>query len=327
MAKTGTEKLKILYLWKIFQEETDPEHGLSMAELIDRLKAYGIEAERKSIYRDIQALRDFDIDIETYGTHPTVYALARPGFTLGELMLMVDAIESCRAITERQARNLVASIKTLANSYEQEKLDRRIHVVGRIKSQNRSVFGNIDQIHEALRQKRQISFPYFHIDAKGTPRAVHGGKRYIVTPLDIVYDEGFYYLSAWEEARGDIAEFRCDRMGPVRIEDTPADMNDTISSWHFAEGAYESFGCFKGRKADATLAVRHDKTEIARDRFGTSAAFEPGDDGWVLAHVKVFESDQFFGWVAGMGGMLKIEGPAWLEDDWHAFLKKLLAET
>ena len=44
-------------------------------------------------------------------------------------MLMVDAIESCRAITERQARNLVASIKTLANSYEQEKLVRSLEVV------------------------------------------------------------------------------------------------------------------------------------------------------------------------------------------------------
>ena len=278
MAKTGNEKLKILYLWKIFQEETDPEHGLTMAELIEKLKAYGIEAERKSIYRDIQALRDFDIAIETYGTHPPRYALAHPDFTLGELMLMVDAIESCRAITERQARNLVASIKTLANSYEQEKLDRRIHVVGRIKSQNRSVFGNIDQIHEALRERRQISFPYFHLDATGTPRAVHNGKRYVVTPLDIVYDEGFYYLSAWEEARQDIAEFRCDRMGPVRIEYAPADENETIASWHYAESAYEAFGRFKGRKADALLAVRDGKTEIVRDRFGISATFEPAGD-------------------------------------------------
>lgn len=327
VSKTGNEKLKILYLWKIFQEETDPEHGLTMAELIKKLKAYGIEAERKSIYRDIQALRDFDIAIETYGTHPPRYALAHPDFTLGELMLMVDAIESCRAITERQARNLVASIKTLANSYEQEKLDRRIHVVGRIKSQNRSVFGNIDQIHEALRERRQISFPYFHLDATGTPRAVHNGKRYVVTPLDIVYDEGFYYLSAWEEARQDIAEFRCDRMGPVRIEDAPADENETIASWHYAESAYEAFGRFKGRKADALLAVRDGKTEIVRDRFGTSATFEPAGDGWVLAHAKVFESDQFFGWIAGMGGMVKIAGPSWLREDWRAFLERLLAET
>jgi hypothetical protein len=64
-----------------------------------------------------------------------------------------------------------------------------------------------------------------------------------------------------------------------------------------------------------------------RDRFGTSATFEPAGDGWVLAHVKVFESDQFFGWIAGMGGMVKIAGPSWLREDWRAFLERLLAET
>ena len=148
-----------------------------------------------------------------------------------------------------------------------------------------------------------------------------------MTPLDIVYDEGFYYLSAWEEARQDIAEFRCDRMGPVRIEYAPADENETIASWHYAESAYEAFGRFKGRKADALLAVRDGKTEIVRDRFGTSATFEPAGDGWVLAHAKVFESDQFFGWIAGMGGMVKIAGPSWLREDWRAFLERLLAET
>ena len=100
-------------------------------------------------------------------------------------------------IMEKSEINAYDGITIEENSYEQEKLDRRIHVVGRIKSQNRSVFGNIDQIHEALRERRQISFPYFHLDATGTPRAVHNGKRYVVTPLDIVYDEGFYYLSAW----------------------------------------------------------------------------------------------------------------------------------
>ena len=74
-----------------------------MSQIIERLEQYGISAERKSIYADIEVLREFDIDIRTYQRNPVEYAIERRDFSLGELMLMVDAIQSCRAITERQA--------------------------------------------------------------------------------------------------------------------------------------------------------------------------------------------------------------------------------
>ena len=109
MAYNSKAKLKVLYLWKILQEETDAEHGLSMTQILERLDSYGISAERKSIYDDIKTLRDFDIDIKTYQRNPVEYAIERRDFTLEELMLMVDAVQSCRAITERQARMLITN--------------------------------------------------------------------------------------------------------------------------------------------------------------------------------------------------------------------------
>ncbi len=99
MACNGKAKVKILYLLKILQEETDVAHGLTMAQIIERLAEYGVSAERKSIYDDIKALREFDIDVKTYQRNPVEYAIERRDFTIDELMLMVDAIQSCRAIT------------------------------------------------------------------------------------------------------------------------------------------------------------------------------------------------------------------------------------
>ena len=138
MACNGKAKVKILYLLKILQEETDVAHGLTMAQIIERLAEYGVSAERKSIYDDIKALREFDIDVKTYQRNPIEYAIERRDFTIDELMLMVDAIQSCRAITDSQAKLLVTNIKQLASSHEQVLLDRRIHVEGRIKSKSES---------------------------------------------------------------------------------------------------------------------------------------------------------------------------------------------
>ena len=51
------QKLKLLYLMRMLEEETDSEQGLTMAQILEKLEEQGISAERKSIYRDIEALR------------------------------------------------------------------------------------------------------------------------------------------------------------------------------------------------------------------------------------------------------------------------------
>lgn len=326
MAYNSKAKLKPFYLLKILQEETDAEHGLSMSQIIERLEQYGISAERKSIYADIEVLREFDIDIRTYQRNPVEYAIERRDFSLGELMLMVDAIQSCRAITERQARMLVTNIKTLANNYEQEKLDRRIHVAGRIKSKSESVFGNIDAIHEAMRLRRKISFVYYRRGLDGERHATRGGKGHEVTPVGVAYADGFYYLAAWNDEHADMVEYRIDRMGKVRVADGSATRNDEINRHRYEGDEYESFGRFSGEEVSATLTVKADKVEIVLDRFGDAAILSKMDDSTAKACVKVQVSEQFFGWIAGMGKAVRIAAPKSLVEKYRNYLRYLLKE-
>lgn len=146
MAANKNSKLKLLCIQRMLEEETDADHGLSMAEIIQRLAEEGIAAERKSIYRDLEILREFGLDIKTYQRNPVEYAIEHRDFTLSELMLMVDAVASSKFLTVRQANILLANIKSLASLSQQQKLDRSIHVEGRIRSKQ-SVFS-----------KRLISF-------------------------------------------------------------------------------------------------------------------------------------------------------------------------
>ncbi len=61
MAKSEGQKMKLFILKQILEEETDFEHGITMARLLELLRMKGIKAERKSIYDDLNALRDSDI--------------------------------------------------------------------------------------------------------------------------------------------------------------------------------------------------------------------------------------------------------------------------
>ena len=70
--KEKGQKYKSLLVWDILQKRTDENHAISLKEIEEHLKMYGITAERHSIKRDIDDIllllnKEFDIDLEEFG--------------------------------------------------------------------------------------------------------------------------------------------------------------------------------------------------------------------------------------------------------------------
>ena len=63
MPRSFNQKLKILYLMKAFEEKTDREHPISVAEIIKYMDSYGISVERKAVEEDV--LRDISLRTES----------------------------------------------------------------------------------------------------------------------------------------------------------------------------------------------------------------------------------------------------------------------
>ena len=63
MRNYSNPKLKLLYLKQFFEEETDEDHPATMPQILAYLKAKGIDAERKSIYADLDYLADYGMDV------------------------------------------------------------------------------------------------------------------------------------------------------------------------------------------------------------------------------------------------------------------------
>ena len=62
MAKSRNQKGKILVIEHLLQG-TGESRIVTMQEILDKLLEYGITAERKSIYDDLETLRDFGMEI------------------------------------------------------------------------------------------------------------------------------------------------------------------------------------------------------------------------------------------------------------------------
>ena len=261
------QKLKLLYLMRMLEEETDAERGLTMAQIIGKLEALGISAERKSIYRDIEALREFGVDVRTYQRAPVEYAVEHRAFAFAELQLLVDAVQSSRFLTQRKSDALVEGVKQLASRRQRALLDKRVHVEGRIKMQNESVFGSVDRIQEAIALKRRISFVYFKYDAAKRKALQHNGERYIETPVQLVYAEGYYYLVVFNEKHDDFANYRVDRMDRIEVLDEPALKNERIATFDARELESRAFGMYSGEPVAATLLVDEEVMGAVIDRF------------------------------------------------------------
>ena len=319
----GRQKLKLLYLMKMLNEETDSKRGLSMTQIIEKLEGLGISAERKSIYRDIETLRDFGLDVRTHQRKPVEYAIEDRDFAFPELLLLVDAVQSSRFLTQGKSDALVRSVKKLASERQRKLLDKRLHVEGRIKTQNESVFNNVDCIQEALAKRKKISFLYFKYNAAKEKVMQHDGARYIETPVQLVYSDGCYYLVVFNEKHDKFLHYRVDRMDGIEVLDEPAQRNEQIATFDPQELESRAFGMYSGEPVSASFIVEEEAMGAVIDRFGKEVQSALVDERSARVSAVVMKSPAFFGWLAQFEDRVRIEKPQSLACEYREYLLRI----
>ena len=142
------QKLRTLYLMEILLERTDDEHMLNASELCTILdQEYGISTDRRTIYTEMEVLDKFGLDIQQKkGKCPGYYIGARD-FELPELKLLVDAVQSSKFITEKKSKELIQKLEKLCCKSDADMLSKYVFIVNRPKTENETVYYNVDYIH------------------------------------------------------------------------------------------------------------------------------------------------------------------------------------
>ena len=124
MPKAEKQKQKLLYILKMLHEKSNEEHPIKMDAILAMLDKEGIKAERKSIYNDMDTLRDFGYDIVLTKGKNGGYFLASRDFEAAELKVLVDAVSASRFITAKKSKELITKITKLADDQEAKNLKR-----------------------------------------------------------------------------------------------------------------------------------------------------------------------------------------------------------
>lgn len=346
----SNSKLKLLYIMRALLEQSDEEHVLSAEDLNRILQSYGLSADRKTIYSDIETLESFGLDIVQVrgGVKPGYYIGSRD-FELPELKLLVDAVQVSRFITLKKSKELIGKIEKLAGRSAARQLNRNVFIFNRLKAGNETIYYNVDQIQNAILENRQISFQYTEWNMDKELVAKRGGAAYVVSPWQLTWSDENYYLLAYEETEGKGAEqqteaaaaqkaadaaagkrigkikhYRVDKMRNVcRLADDRQG-KDSFENFDLAEFARKTFRMYGGDDKSVSLICRKHLVGVILDRFGKDIIITSIDEEHFKIRVVISVSPQFFGWVTALGTGVEIEGPEEVREAYKAFLEKVV---
>ena len=345
--KSENQKYKSLLVMQYILKIADDEHAVTIGQIEDHLAKYGIEAERRSIYRDIHAMMDLmnmeqDPDNEITDRERLGYQIvhtrkphkdapnggylvtARP-YKFTDLRLLAECVNSARFLSENQARILRRTISGLCSKEQAKLLNTDSTVVNRSKTANTSVMDSIQTINQAIRHGRQIRFKYlsYSFDNMRTQVERRSGKFYVVNPYKMLIDNGFFYLLTYNGTKTIV--YRIDRMKEVKelltAREWEKEFKENVDMDNYTKRVFSMFG---GKRERVTIRFIDQRLDTVVDQFGIAGVkYEKVDDTHFSVTAKVEISDQFFGWILGFGKKAKILYPDAVLDQFRAYMDKI----
>ncbi len=281
-------------LLKILQEESDEEHILTAPQLIAKLhQALGITIERRTLYSNIEILRQAGYEISDFRDNGKGYYLISRLFEKGEVLLLCNAIHASHFISEKQSSDLIGKLLGTLSSEQQKEFTDSVYLPNRLKQNTSSLFYNIEVISEAIRDKKMLQFDYLHYNSKKklTPRR---SEPYTAEPRYIIYQDSRPYLITTHPRHTDFTHYRIDRIkDPVILGEPVRELTRTgeTEAYRYAEN---KLFMFSGEMIPVCFRCRERIMDQMIDIFGTGLKTVPAGDGMFLARVRTTKSGALF---------------------------------
>lgn len=326
MAKQSGQKAKLLVVRQLLLERGDEERPVSTEGFLEALGRQGISAERKSIYRDMETLRDWGMDVQFRKGKNGGWFLGQRDFELPELKLLVDAVQSSRFISRKKSDTLIRKLEGLTSTGQASQLQRQVYVDRRVKTENEEVYYAIDKLHAAIAAGRAVTFQYFDYNVKKEKVFRREGKRYTVSPYGLIWSDENYYLVGWDHSVRELRHYRVDKTASLTVTGLPRAGNESCRKFDLAEYGQRHFHMFSGREGKVRLRCENRLVNVMLDRFGQDVMLIPdGTEHFVLT-VAAAVSLQFYGWLFGLGTGVALTGPDWAVKEWRGLLRAALGE-
>ena len=325
-ADDNDTRLRILYIYQLLLTQSDEDHPLSTKQIMDKMEElHNMRMHRTTVPKDIELLRAAGFEIIGERRRAWEYHLADRKFSLPELKLLIDAVQSSKFITERKSESLIEKLISLTSETNADKLNRTVHITGRVKSDNEKGYYIVDAINDAINAGKKISFYYCDYDGRKRQVLKNDGKPYTLSPFDLIWDGDFYYLIGYCDERDSVRTFRVDRIKkPPEVLDVPAlPKPDTYDVSRYTTEVFRMFATDEA--TDVTLLCDNTVMKSIIDKFGMGVSTKAVGKDKFRIKVKVCVGPTFYRWVFGSRGKVQIQGPEEVREDFARMLRETLA--
>ena len=324
----GATKEKLLYILDILKE-TDEQHPVTTAQIIDKLSQYSIEPERKSVLRDIQVLRDFGYEIVQCRDNKLGWYLAEREFEDWELKVLIDAVQGAKFLTQKDSDNLIQKLCAQASADSGRTL-RLMTIPADAKRGDSSTKRVIDTVLTAMRSHKKVKFDYVFTDEHRRTVPKHPEGTRPVSPYALVWRKDKYYLIANYCEEKTLSYYRLDRIRNAEIldaeqarplRDVMGDNGEQKLRDFVKTNVYNS----KGKLITLRLAIMSNSVDTMLDSFGTDVMVHPNGDGTLTAAVPVSDSEGLYVWLLHHGQEVKVLEPENVKNEFVRRLKTMLS--
>lgn len=308
-----SKKLALLRILQILKDKSDVDHPLKQEDIANRIADdYGIEIERKAIGRNISLLREAGYDIEN--TRKGCY-LAERDFEDSELRLLIDGVLSSRHINAKHSKDLIEKLCAQSNIYFRSHVKNVYTVNDWNKSDNMSLFYNIDVIDCAIESGKVITFNY---NKYGIDKKLHKSSFHKVSPYQLLLHNQHYYLMARQEKWGNINYYRLDRITDIEITDEP--LTDLRKVKGYENGIdYKEISSslpymFSDRPETVTVSCEERMADQIVDWFGFDVRFCKCDDGKITATFRASKKAMLY-WAMQYACYVEVLSPVSLREE------------
>lgn len=318
MAGQKNSKLKLLYLKEIFEKYSDEENVLNATDIVNHLEDYGITCERKSVYKDIEILIEYGLDIIKTTKPKTGYFLASRKFELAEIRLLNDAVQAANFISKKKTAQLIEKTDSLVSRQQAVRLKKQVFINDRIKCDNEEIFYSIDSLDSAIKSEKKVRLKYTKRKLDSKFAACNEQKEFVLSPYALIWSNDHYYLVANNEKYDNIMNVRIDRIKNVEILDASirhfSEVSEYKRTFDCADYVSKTFNMFSGKPESAELKCRIEILEEMLDRFGLKVSIRKGEDGWFYVHDDLFINEGLVSWIMQFGENIEVIYPARLKN-------------
>ena len=284
-----TKKLALLHILEIYQKYSDCDHPLKQENIISHLSCdYGIEMERKAIGRNVSLLKEAGIEIESNRKGSW---LDSRSFENAELKLLIDGVLTSKHITAKHSKQLIDKLCSQSNIYFRSHVKNIYSVNEWSKTDNCTLFYNIDIVDEAIENNKQIKFYY---NKYGIDKTLHRTSKNIVSPYQLLLNNQRYYLMAFNEKWKEMTFYRMDRITDIEILDVSVTDIRKIEGYKngidYRELSSSLPYMYSDKKEVVEFLVEENIIDLVIDWFGFDTRINMTQDGKIKVTVRVSQN-------------------------------------